>query len=211
MDCFLKSAQINVNLFNNRPEELILPAFYHTYEFKVNKKLGVLKPHPIVCKLFKEYLASQGEISMETTSVPMLVPPRPWRATKDGAYLILPGLRTLSELCFREQYQSSQSFLLKHDNHWILRTSHRFRGRINLIFQLVTLPGKKDLCQPGTNAFHSLNCSCLLCFFVSTYGAFEYLKLWLKTSNNQRLGSAGDNDRKNKRFCSIAMLCVCFT
>lgn len=112
VDCFLKSAQINVNLFNNRPEELILPAFYHTYEFKVNKKLGVLKPHPVVCKLFKEYLASQGEISMETTSVPMLVPPRPWRATKDGAYLILPGLRTLSELCFREHSQPSQSFPL---------------------------------------------------------------------------------------------------
>ena len=53
----------------------------------------MLKPHPIVCKLFKGYLAKQGEISMETTSVPMLVPPRPWRATKDGAYLILPGLK----------------------------------------------------------------------------------------------------------------------
>ena len=91
VDLFLKSAQININLFNNRPER-ILPAFYHTYEFKVNKKLGVLKPHPIVCKLFKGYLARQGEISMETTSVPMLVPPRPWRATKDGAYLILPGM-----------------------------------------------------------------------------------------------------------------------
>ena len=32
---------------------------------------------------------------METTSVPMLVPPRPWRATKDGAYLILPGLKNI--------------------------------------------------------------------------------------------------------------------
>jgi len=90
VDCFLKSAYINVNLFNNHSEEKILPAFYHTYEFKVNKKLGILKPHPIVCKLFQSYLARQGEISMETTSVPMLVPPRPWRATKDGAYLILP-------------------------------------------------------------------------------------------------------------------------
>ena len=55
----------------------------------------MLKPHPIVCKLFKGYLAKQGEISMETTSVPMLVPPRPWRATKDGAYLILPGLKNI--------------------------------------------------------------------------------------------------------------------
>ena len=60
---------------------------------------------------------------METTSVPMLVPPRPWRATKDGAYLILPGLRTLSELCFREHSQPSQSFPL---NMTIIRFSvHR--------------------------------------------------------------------------------------
>ena len=31
------------------------------------------------------------------------------------------------------------------------------------------------------------------------------------TSNNQRLGNAGDNDQRSKRFCSIAMLCVSFT
>jgi len=90
VDLFLKTAQINANMFNNKPEEKLLPAFYHTYEFKVDKKLGVLKPHPFVCKMFKGYLAKQGEIFMETTSVPMLVPPRPWRTTKDGAYLILP-------------------------------------------------------------------------------------------------------------------------
>ena len=31
------------------------------------------------------------------------------------------------------------------------------------------------------------------------------------TSNNQRLRSAGDNDRRSKRFCSSAVLCVSFT
>ena len=30
------------------------------------------------------------------------------------------------------------------------------------------------------------------------------------TSNNQRLRSAGDNDQRSKRFCSIAVLCVSF-
>ena len=30
-------------------------------------------------------------------------------------------------------------------------------------------------------------------------------------SNNQRLGSARDNDRMSKRFCSNAVLCVSFT
>ena len=31
------------------------------------------------------------------------------------------------------------------------------------------------------------------------------------TRNNQRLRSAGDNDRRAKRFCSSAVLCVSFT
>ena len=35
--------------------------------------------------------------------------------------------------------------------------------------------------------------------------------LTIITSNNQRLGSAGDNDRRTKRFCSNAVLCVSFT
>ena len=30
-------------------------------------------------------------------------------------------------------------------------------------------------------------------------------------SNNQRLWGAGDNDRRSKRFCSIAVLCVSLT
>ena len=31
----------------------------------------------------------------------------------------------------------------------------------------------------------------------------------IKTRNNQRLRSAGNNDRRSKRCCSIAVLCVC--
>ena len=43
--------------------------------------------------------------------------------------------------------------------------------------------------------------------------AYQVLKqiLGLQTSNNQRLRSAGDNDRRSKRFCSSAVLCVSFT
>ena len=33
----------------------------------------------------------------------------------------------------------------------------------------------------------------------------------LQTSNNQRLRSKSDNDRRSKRFCSSAVLCVGFT
>ena len=40
---------------------------------------------------------------------------------------------------------------------------------------------------------------------------FYRLVLSISTSNNQRLRSAGDNDRRSKRFCANALLCVCFT
>ena len=33
----------------------------------------------------------------------------------------------------------------------------------------------------------------------------------ITTGNNPRLRSAGDNDRRSKRFWSIAVLCVSFT
>ena len=36
------------------------------------------------------------------------------------------------------------------------------------------------------------------------------MDLKVKTSNNERLESAGDNDRRSKRFCSNAVLCVSF-
>ncbi|KAK3752674.1 hypothetical protein QZH41_018475, partial [Actinostola sp. cb2023] len=89
IDFLLQSITINANLFNNKPESL-LAAFYHTYEFRERRKIGVIKPHPVVCKLFKGYLADHGSIVMATTSVPMLVPPRPWRDVRDGAFLLQP-------------------------------------------------------------------------------------------------------------------------
>ena len=79
-----------MNALNNKPEKLG-PAFYHSYEFRETKRVGIIKAHPVVCKLFKGYLSSQGQISMPTTTLPMLVPPRPWRDVKDGAFLIQPG------------------------------------------------------------------------------------------------------------------------
>ena len=44
-------------------------------------------------------------------------------------------------------------------------------------------------------------------------GYVDYIKdtLFIRTCNNQRLRNAGNNDRKSKRFCSNAVLCVSFT
>ena len=45
---------------------------------------------------------------------------------------------------------------------------------------------------------------CCLCCYSAIDTVYDY-------SNNQRLWSADDNDRRSKRFCSIAVLCVSFT
>ena len=44
-------------------------------------------------------------------------------------------------------------------------------------------------------------------------GYVNYVKdtPFIRTSNNERLRSAGNNDRRSKRFCSNAVLCVSFT
>ncbi|EDO47752.1 predicted protein [Nematostella vectensis] len=89
IDFLIQSVKIDANLFNAKSESL-LPGFYHSYEFRERRKIGVIKPHSVVCKLFKGYLADHGDIAMPTTSLPMLVPPRPWRDIRDGGFLIQP-------------------------------------------------------------------------------------------------------------------------
>ena len=39
---------------------------------------------------------------------------------------------------------------------------------------------------------------------------YSGISIKFRTSNHQRLGSAGDNDRRSKRLCSIAVLGVSF-
>ena len=39
----------------------------------------------------------------------------------------------------------------------------------------------------------------------------KIITISLITSNNQRLGNAGDTDQRSKRFCSNAVLCAGFT
>ena len=54
-----------------------------------------------------------------------------------------------------------------------------------------------------------------ICVVQSSHvvGYFNYVKdtLFIRTSNNQRLRNASNNDRRSKRFFSNAVLCVSFT
>ena len=75
---------------------------------------------------------------------------------------------------------------------------------------------------PTVNLY-SVSAVCLM-LYVAVYtlytvqcshvvGCVNYVKdtVFIRTGNNQRLRNAGNNDRKSKRFCSNAVLCVSFT
>ena len=76
--------------------------------------------------------------------------------------------------------------------------------------------------MPTVNLY-SVSAVCLM-LYVAVYtlytvqcshvvGCVNYVKdtVFIRTGNNQRLRNAGNSDRKSKRFCSNAVLCVSFT
>ena len=83
-------------------------------------------------------------------------------------------------------------------------------------------PLKMLLISVPTVNLYSVSAVCLM-LYVAVYTLYtiqcshvvsyvDYLKdtLFIRTGNNQRLRNAGNNDRKSKRFCSNAVLCVSF-
>ena len=59
-------------------------AFSHGYEYVKGKKLGVIILNPAVVS---QLGSDEMRHTLHPRHLPMLVPPRPWRAVDDGAYL----------------------------------------------------------------------------------------------------------------------------
>lgn len=86
-----------IQIVRDRSERLILiilisseiqPAFSHSYEYVRGNKLGVIKLNPAVAsRMAKDPIA----IVVHPKHMPMLIPPRPWKAHDDGAYLFHKG------------------------------------------------------------------------------------------------------------------------
>lgn len=65
-----------------------LPAFYTIFRHQGRIIKEEVKPHPILCKLYR---ASQPEnLTFPAYEIPMLCPPVPWIGVKTGGYLIAP-------------------------------------------------------------------------------------------------------------------------
>ncbi|XP_043493489.1 DNA-directed RNA polymerase, mitochondrial isoform X2 [Polistes fuscatus] len=65
------------------------PAFYIVFRNQGKCLVEQIKPHPIICKLYKD--AQSNILTFEATLVPSLCPPRPWISINSGGY---PLLRT---------------------------------------------------------------------------------------------------------------------
>lgn len=71
----------------------IVPAWYHSYIFVGGKKIGVVKPHPHVERMFADIRSVRDIIP--SRMLPMLVPPRPWLTFNTGGYLTIDRMLCL--------------------------------------------------------------------------------------------------------------------
>eukprot|EP00118_Oscarella_pearsei_P017319 m.170983 g.170983 ORF g.170983 m.170983 type:complete len:224 (+) comp39047_c0_seq40:3630-4301(+) len=87
LNCLVENAE-----FTPLGEESPVHAFRHGYQVIDEKKVGHIKAHPDLLKLYKSQSGLKTEFPMRATVAPMLVPPRPWINVDDGGYLVTPGV-----------------------------------------------------------------------------------------------------------------------
>ncbi|XP_056614304.1 DNA-directed RNA polymerase, mitochondrial [Triplophysa dalaica] len=88
VDLMVRELKIKANILNPAQEEKLIPILYHMYTFRSSRKIGFIKPHPIVTQMQKE--AMETKLTFDSYVIPMLCPPIPWTSPKTGAYLLSP-------------------------------------------------------------------------------------------------------------------------
>ena len=89
LDILKKVAEIDTKMFVRSNLTQIEQALSHHHELKGAYKIGVLKFHPVLGRLYKSYLSRMGDLSFEVNKLPMTIPPRPWTSSTSGAYMLL--------------------------------------------------------------------------------------------------------------------------
>ena len=82
---------VHSSILNSDHTELI-PAFTHIHQYSNGKRIGTLKAHSNLYSLIKQLHKKDESLNfkIESTDLPMLVPPRPWSSVTEGGYLITP-------------------------------------------------------------------------------------------------------------------------
>ncbi|XP_051978328.1 DNA-directed RNA polymerase, mitochondrial [Xyrauchen texanus] len=88
VDLMVRELKVQSNILNPAQEEKPIPVLYHMYTFRSSRKIGFIKPHPIVTQMQRE--AMETKLTFDSYVMPMLCPPVPWTSPKSGAYLLTP-------------------------------------------------------------------------------------------------------------------------
>lgn len=90
MSALIEVAQVPVTLTHPKTKETVTqmqPAFSHSFQYKMGKKLGVIEANKaIVAQLKREPVHS-----LLAKHLPMLVPPEPWTLFNKGGFISHPG------------------------------------------------------------------------------------------------------------------------
>ncbi|XP_043078990.1 DNA-directed RNA polymerase, mitochondrial [Puntigrus tetrazona] len=89
VDLMVHELKIWNNILSHTQEKQLIPVLYHMYTFRSNRKIGFIKPHPIVTQI--QRVAMETKLTFDSYVMPMLCPPIPWTSPKSGAYLLTPA------------------------------------------------------------------------------------------------------------------------
>ncbi|XP_073700227.1 DNA-directed RNA polymerase, mitochondrial [Garra rufa] len=88
VDLMVHELKIWSNILNPAQEKKLISILYHMYTFRSSRKIGFIKPHPIVTQILR--VATETKLTFDSFVMPMLCPPIPWTSPKSGAYLLTP-------------------------------------------------------------------------------------------------------------------------
>ncbi|KAJ8374547.1 hypothetical protein SKAU_G00051270 [Synaphobranchus kaupii] len=86
VDLMVRELKVHSNILCPAQEKKLISVLYHMYTFRSNRKVGFIKPHPILTQIQTE--AIDTKLTFESHVMPMLCPPVPWTSPRFGAYLL---------------------------------------------------------------------------------------------------------------------------
>ncbi|KAJ8277301.1 hypothetical protein GJAV_G00073730 [Gymnothorax javanicus] len=117
VDLMVRELKVRSNMLGPAHETKLIPVLYHMYTFRSNRKVGFIKPHPILTQILTE--AVETKLTFESYVMPMLCPPVPWTSPRFGAYL-LTGTKLMRSANGAAQHQVLLEKCGEHNLHAVL-------------------------------------------------------------------------------------------
>uniref|UniRef100_A0A8C4WZK8 DNA-directed RNA polymerase n=1 Tax=Eptatretus burgeri TaxID=7764 RepID=A0A8C4WZK8_EPTBU len=91
----------------NPLQQRLIPAVYHTYNYQSKRKIGFIKPHPMLTQILES--DQNSSLIFDAFVMPTYCPPVPWTSPTFGGYIVVP-----TQLIRMEEGITKQRDLLDH-------------------------------------------------------------------------------------------------